>query len=219
MRSLLTCARASSQDLARGVGALGSPVPEGASHPVRPAAEAVLADQFGDRAVAQHATRRRRKHQVGIVGQFARFLEDFDGTVGKWHAMRAPSMWRMRSRFPPIGRPSPRPTGWRSTLGTRARARQRFAGGVVLPIARLPYPARDELPRTEMGPLVKATSSRICCMSSHPERCSAGVVNFVQMSRSERLRLFMPSAAITNEVTGVGPPVPTRYPYGRSRCP
>ena len=38
-------------------------------------------------------------------------------------------------------------------------------------------------------PLVKVTSSRTCVAKFHPERCSAGVMNWVQMSRSERLFL------------------------------
>ena len=37
-----------------------------------------------------------------------------------------------------------------------------------------------------MRPLVKLTSSRICDISSHPAARNAGVMNFVQMSRSER---------------------------------
>ena len=46
-------------------------------------------------------------------------------------------------------------------------------------------PRLTSLPRTMMRPLVKLTSSRICDISSHPAARSAGVMNFVQMSRSE----------------------------------
>jgi len=38
-------------------------------------------------------------------------------------------------------------------------------------------------------PFVKLTSSRICNISSQPAFRRAGVMNLVQMSRSERLRL------------------------------
>ena len=40
-----------------------------------------------------------------------------------------------------------------------------------------------------MRPWVKLTSSRICNISSQPALRRAGVMNFVQMSRSERPRL------------------------------
>ena len=43
-------------------------------------------------------------------------------------------------------------------------------------------------------PFVKLTSSRICDISSHPARLTAGVMNFVQMSRSLRAVLSMPEA-------------------------
>src|SRR2546421_663738 len=42
-----------------------------------------------------------------------------------------------------------------------------------------------------MRPRVKPTSSRICVMRSHPACCTAGVMNFEQMSRSLRSFLFM----------------------------
>lgn len=42
-----------------------------------------------------------------------------------------------------------------------------------------------------MRPLVKLTSSRICNISSHPACFTAGVMNFVQMSRSLRDFLFI----------------------------
>ena len=61
-------------------------------------------------------------------------------------------------------------------------------------IRTLAFASRDELARTVIRPLVKVTSSRICRMSSHPARCRAGVMNFEQMSRSERFRLSIPSA-------------------------
>src|SRR5262249_40850712 len=40
-----------------------------------------------------------------------------------------------------------------------------------------------------MRPLVKLTSSRICNITSHPARRTAGVMNLVQMSRSLRVCL------------------------------
>jgi hypothetical protein len=45
-------------------------------------------------------------------------------------------------------------------------------------------PRLTSLPRTMIRPFVKNTSSRICDISSQPARRSAGVMNFVQMSRS-----------------------------------
>lgn len=41
-----------------------------------------------------------------------------------------------------------------------------------------------------MRPLVKLTSSRICDSLSHPAACRAGVMHFVQMSRSESRSQF-----------------------------
>lgn len=45
------------------------------------------------------------------------------------------------------------------------------------------------LQRTMTRPLVKVTSSRTCVAKSQPARCRAGVMYWVQMSRSERLFL------------------------------
>jgi hypothetical protein len=46
-----------------------------------------------------------------------------------------------------------------------------------------------------MRPLVKLNSSRICTISSHPALRSAGVINFVQMSRS--LSVYLSIAPLT----------------------
>jgi hypothetical protein len=48
------------------------------------------------------------------------------------------------------------------------------------------------LPRAMMWPLVKLTSSRICVSTSHPAFNTAGVMHFVQMSRSLKVFLSMP---------------------------
>jgi len=53
-------------------------------------------------------------------------------------------------------------------------------------IGPLGFTARDQLARTMIRPLVKDTSSRIWDKSSQPAFLMAGVMNFVQMSRSER---------------------------------
>jgi len=44
--------------------------------------------------------------------------------------------------------------------------------------------ARHQLPRTTIRPLMKLTSSRICVISSQSADFTAGVMNFVQVSRS-----------------------------------
>jgi hypothetical protein len=46
-------------------------------------------------------------------------------------------------------------------------------------------------PCTMMRPSVKVTSSRTCRRRSHPACCTAGVMYWVQMSRSDRVFLFM----------------------------
>src|SRR5688572_32018515 len=46
-----------------------------------------------------------------------------------------------------------------------------------------------------MRPLVKPTSSRICHWISQPALTTAGVIYFVQMSRSLRSLLFMPGSS------------------------
>jgi hypothetical protein len=47
------------------------------------------------------------------------------------------------------------------------------------------------LPRTMILPLMSGNSSRICVVTSQPAFSKAGVMNFVQMSRSLRSFLFM----------------------------
>ena len=58
------------------------------------------------------------------------------------------------------------------------------------------------LQRTMTRPLVKVTSSRTCVAKSQPARCRAGVMYWVQMSRSERLFLSVtreyPSKAVAH---------------------
>ena len=55
---------------------------------------------------------------------------------------------------------------------------------------RFALPRLTSLPRRIMRPFLKLTSSRICDITSHPARCTAGGMNLVQMSRSLRTRLW-----------------------------
>ena len=56
---------------------------------MRDATNAVLPDELGDRTIAKHPSGRRGEHQIGIVGQLAGLLENFDGTGRQGHAVRA----------------------------------------------------------------------------------------------------------------------------------
>ena len=58
-------------------------------------------------------------------------------------------------------------------------------------VGTLSLAAANQLAATMIRPLVKLTSWRICDISSQPAYFTAGVMNFVQMSRSLSTFLFM----------------------------
>ena len=88
MRSLLTCARASS--LARRLGAFGGPVPEAGTEAVRHGVDVEFAHQIRHGAVALDPAGLGREHEAVAVGQLlARLVEHGEGAVGERHAVLA----------------------------------------------------------------------------------------------------------------------------------
>ena len=125
-RSLLTCARASSQTSARGFRALGGPVPEAEAEPVRHRADLQGTKQFSHGVVPRRQSGGRWEHDVVAVAQLpARVVEPRQCIGG--HA-RAPLVLRPAAVLPVPGVDCDHPV---EGLGERRYAKRGAASGIV----------------------------------------------------------------------------------------